>query len=118
MASSDSRHRTRRRSAEASAGRLGQAPSPRPVRPQGPPPSAATVIEFRGVSKRYPSGDVGVDQATFSIDREQFVFLVGSTGSGKSTLMRLLIKELEPSEGVIRVAGRDLSEIPRKRVPF
>jgi cell division transport system ATP-binding protein len=76
------------------------------------------VIEFRGVSKRYPSGDVGVDQATFAIDREQFVLLVGSTGSGKSTLMRLLIKELEPSEGSIRVAGRDLSEITRKRVPY
>jgi cell division transport system ATP-binding protein len=76
------------------------------------------VIEFRGVSKRYSSGDAGLDQATFSIEREQFVFLVGSTGSGKSTVMRLLIKELDPTEGSIRVAGRDLSEIPRKRVPF
>ena len=43
-------------------------------------------------------GDVGLDQATFSIDRGEFVFLVGSTGSGKSTVMRLLIKELEPTE--------------------
>jgi cell division transport system ATP-binding protein len=76
------------------------------------------VIEFRGVSKRYPSGDVGLDQATFSIDREQFVFLVGSTGSGKSTLMRLLIKELEPTEGSICVAGRELGKISRRRVPF
>ncbi len=118
MASSDSRHRSRRRSAEASAGRLGHTPSPQPVRSQGPPPGAATVIEFRGVSKRYPGGDVGVDQATFAIDRGQFVFLVGSTGSGKSTLMRMLIKELEPSDGMIRVAGHDLSEITRKRVPF
>ena len=56
------------------------------------------MIEFRGVSKRYASGDVGLDQATFSIEREEFVFLVGSTGSGKSTVMRLLIKELEPTE--------------------
>ena len=47
-----------------------------------------------------------------------FVFLVGSTGSGKSTVMRLLIKELEPTSGTIRVAGHDLSEIPRKRVPY
>ena len=46
------------------------------------------------------------------------MFLVGSTGSGKSTVMRLLIKELEPTEGSIRVAGHDLSEITRKRVPF
>jgi len=75
------------------------------------------VIEFRGVSKLY-AGDVGLDQATFSIDRGEFVFLVGSTGSGKSTVMRLLIKELEPTSGVIRVAGRDLEDITRKRVPY
>jgi cell division transport system ATP-binding protein len=76
------------------------------------------VIDFRGVSKLYPGGDVGLDQATFSVDREEFVFLVGSTGSGKSTVMRLLIKELEPSDGRIYVAGHDLSEIKRRRVPF
>jgi cell division transport system ATP-binding protein len=76
------------------------------------------VIEFRGVSKRYQSGDIGLDQATFSIDRGEFVFLVGSTGSGKSTVMRLLIKEHEPTEGTIRVAGHDLEQIARKRVPF
>ncbi len=67
---------------------------------------------------RYTSGDIGLEQATFSIDREDFVFLVGATGSGKSTLMRLLIKELEPSEGIIRVAGKDLALVTRKRVPL
>ncbi|MBV9839165.1 MAG: cell division ATP-binding protein FtsE [Solirubrobacterales bacterium] len=76
------------------------------------------MIEFRGVSKHYGAGDVGLDQATFSVSREEFVFLVGATGSGKSTVMRLLIKELEPSSGTIRVAGRDLADITRKRVPF
>jgi cell division transport system ATP-binding protein len=76
------------------------------------------MIEFRGVSKRYNSTDLGLDQATFGIDRGEFVFLVGSTGSGKSTVMRLLIKELEQTEGTIRVAGRDLSEVTRKRIPF
>jgi cell division transport system ATP-binding protein len=67
---------------------------------------------------RYTSGDIGLDQATVSVDREEFVFLVGSTGSGKSTVMRLLIKELEPSSGTIRVAGKDLGGISRRRVPF
>jgi len=76
------------------------------------------VIEFRGVSKHYAAGDVGLDQATFSIDRGEFVFLVGSTGSGKSTVMRLLIREVEPTEGTIRVAGHDLADIRRKRIPF
>jgi len=83
-----------------------------------PRPSGAPVIDFRGVSKQYPSGDTGLEQVTFSVEREEFVFLVGSTGSGKSTVMRLLIKELEPTAGTIRVAGRDLHDIRRKRVPY
>jgi cell division transport system ATP-binding protein len=76
------------------------------------------VIEFRGVSKRYPSGDLGLDHATFAVSKGSFVFLVGSTGSGKSTVMRLLIKEVEPTEGVIRVAGHDLGGISRRRIPY
>ncbi|HEY5260724.1 MAG TPA: ATP-binding cassette domain-containing protein, partial [Solirubrobacteraceae bacterium] len=86
----------------------------RPARTPGPD----TVVEFRGATKRYDSGDTGLERATFAIDRQEFVFLVGSTGSGKSTLMRLLIKELEPTSGTIRVAGHDLDDIQRKRVPY
>jgi cell division transport system ATP-binding protein len=75
------------------------------------------MIEFRGVSKLY-AGDVGLDQATFAVDKGEFVFVVGSTGSGKSTVMRLLIKELDPTSGIIRVAGHHLDEVTRKRVPY
>jgi cell division transport system ATP-binding protein len=102
------RSRDRARSASIQHSR----PAPRRVAGGG-----REVIDFRGVSKLY-AGDVGLDQATFSIDPGEFVFLVGSTGSGKSTVMRLLIKELEPTSGVIRVAGHDLEQIARKRVPF
>src|SRR3954464_8143175 len=80
----------------------------------GPRP---VVIEFARVSKLYPSGDVGVDDVTFTIRRGEFVFLVGSTGSGKSTLMRLLIKEIDPTAGTIRVAGRSLADISRAKTP-
>jgi cell division transport system ATP-binding protein len=97
--------------------RVAVAPAERP-KSSSPASGGVPVIEFRGVSKHYPGGDIGLDQATFSVDREEFVFLVGSTGSGKSTVMRLLIKELEPTEGSIRVAGHDLSSIARKRIPF
>ncbi len=83
---------------------------------QGATPGA--IIEFRGVGMRYANGTQGLDQATFSVDREDFVFLIGSTGSGKSTVMRLLIKELEPTAGTIRVAGRDLASVGRKQIPF
>jgi cell division transport system ATP-binding protein len=96
------------------------APAP-PTRRSAPTPERPThsrsVIDFRNVSKLY-QGDVGLDRATFTIDRGEFVFLVGATGSGKSTVMRLLIKELEPTDGTIRVAGHDLDEIKRRRVPY
>jgi cell division transport system ATP-binding protein len=102
-----------------------------PAQRQGPPPlerklkrpreadtGQPEVVEFRGVSKVYPGGDIGLDQTTFTVQRGEFVFLVGETGSGKTTVMRMLIKELEPSAGTIRVAGRDLADVGRKRVPY
>src|SRR5689334_10354692 len=81
-------------------------------------PDPNGVIQFRGVSKTYESGDVGLENATFSIPRGEFVFIVGQTGSGKSTIMRLLLKEHEPTGGRIVVAGRDLSEIEDNKVPY
>jgi cell division transport system ATP-binding protein len=108
---------TKNRTSSRTSRRAAAAPSPRPQAAAPAPSNASRVIQFRSVSKLY-TGDVGLDQATFSVDREEFLFLVGSTGSGKSTVMRLLIKELEPTSGTIRVAGHDLSEITRKRVPF
>jgi cell division transport system ATP-binding protein len=110
--SSRQKSRTRRRAAAAPV-----------TAPAGGVKSAAagrgsrSVIEFRNVSKLY-AGDVGLEHASFSIDRGEFVFLVGSTGSGKSTVMRLLIKELEPTDGTVAVAGHDLGSIERKRVPY
>src|SRR5829696_9379069 len=88
-----------------------------PARSAALPPDPRNVIEFRSVSMEYKGGDIGLDSATFNVRRGEFVFLVGSTGSGKSTVMRLLIKEREPSSGSIRVAGRDLSEITHRKVP-
>ena len=83
-----------------------------------PPPRAGAIIDFGGVSKRYSSGDVGLEDVSFAIQPGEFVFLVGASGSGKSTTMRLLIKETEPTEGTITVAGRSLEEISRRRVPY
>jgi len=107
----------RRNATRTRASRTISRPSQMPNQP-GPSAPNNAVIEFRGVSLRYDNGHAGLDQATFAIERSDFVFMIGSTGSGKSTVMRLLIKELEPQDGVIRVAGRDLSSIPRKQVPF
>jgi cell division transport system ATP-binding protein len=94
------------------------APAAGPKRPAPRTPDGNFVIEFRGVSKVYEGGEVGLDRVTFEIERGEFVFLVGHTGSGKSTVMRLLIRELEASQGTVRVAGHDLHEITRRRVPY
>src|SRR6476660_8130847 len=90
----------------------------RPDGPRRPASGRESVIEFRDVSTVYESGDVGVENVTFQFERGEFVFLVGSTGSGKSTLMRLLIKEHEPTSGRIRVAGKELADIDHKHVPM
>jgi cell division transport system ATP-binding protein len=76
------------------------------------------VVEFRDVTKVYDGGSVGLERASMKIGRGEFVFLVGPTGCGKSTCIRLLMKELEPSKGEIDIAGKTLSQIPRSRVPY
>jgi cell division transport system ATP-binding protein len=82
------------------------------------PETGVPVVEFRNVTKVYDGGSVAVDQASMRIGRAEFVFLVGPTGCGKSTCIRLLQKEIEPSKGEISIAGRALGEIPRTRLPY
>src|SRR5215218_5330340 len=76
------------------------------------------VVAFRDVTKVYDGGSVGLEGASMKINRGDFVFLVGPTGCGKSTCIRLLMKELEPTKGEIDIAGKTLSQIPRSRVPY
>jgi cell division transport system ATP-binding protein len=76
------------------------------------------VVEFRDVTKVYDGGSVGLQNASLRIGRGEFVFLVGPTGCGKSTCIRLLMKELEATKGEIDIAGKTLGEIPRSRVPY
>jgi cell division transport system ATP-binding protein len=114
MASIQSENRISRRRTVA----VPVAPATSETRPVGTGQPGNPVIEFRGVSKKYSGGDVGLDEVSFSIVRGDFVFLVGATGSGKSTVMRLLIKELDPTGGTIRAAGRSLDEITRRRIAY
>jgi len=76
------------------------------------------VVELENVTKVYEGGHVGLDQASVRMDRGEFAFLVGPTGCGKSTCIRLLMKELEPSSGHVRIAGRDLAQVDANRLPY
>ncbi len=76
------------------------------------------VVEFNNVTKVYDGGSVGLERASLRIGRGEFVFLVGATGCGKSTCIRLLMKELEPTQGEVSIAGKSLNDMPRSRVPY
>jgi cell division transport system ATP-binding protein len=85
---------------------------PRRRRKGGPP-----IIELREVTKVYPGGHMALDRVSLAIDKGEFAFLVGPTGCGKSTLIKLLIRELEATEGSVRIAGRDIGAMPEKKIP-
>jgi cell division transport system ATP-binding protein len=75
------------------------------------------LIELDNVTKVYGKGTVALERVNLGVEAGEFVFLVGASGSGKSTILRLLLKEMEPTAGGIFVNGTKLSTIPRRRVP-
>jgi cell division transport system ATP-binding protein len=90
-------------------------PRPRRVkRPPGQPP----IIDVRDATVVYPGGHVAIERLTTAIGRGEFAFVVGPTGCGKSTLIKLLIREIEPAAGSIWIAGKDISAMPDDRTPY
>ena len=85
---------------------------------QAPAGTAGAMIVFEGVTKVYDPNVIALNQVSFVIDKGEFVFVVGASGSGKSTMIRLLLKELEPTNGRIVVGGRDLTRLKRSKVPL
>jgi len=77
-----------------------------------------TMIVFESVTKIYEPDVAALSDVSFVIDKGEFVFVVGASGSGKSTIIRLLLKELEPTRGRIVVGGRDLTRLRRSKVPL
>jgi cell division transport system ATP-binding protein len=76
------------------------------------------VIRLENVSKTYKGNVVALRDVSLDIQKQEFVFLVGPTGSGKSTLIRLLIKEDTPDSGRIWVAGKDIARLSSWKVPL
>ena len=91
------------------------------ARAQTPPPSteeSPTVVELVDVSLRHPEGNLALDNIRFRVRQNEFVFVVGATGSGKSSLLRLLNRELKPTAGHVWVDGQDVARIESKEVPL
>jgi cell division transport system ATP-binding protein len=84
---------------------------------RGRRPGGAPIIELREVTKVYPGGHMALDRVSLAIDRGEFVFLVGPTGCGKSTLIKMLIRELGATDGSVRIAGRDIGAMAEKKIP-
>lgn len=76
------------------------------------------MIKLDKVSKQFGNGSTGLSDITLDIDKGEFVFLVGRTGSGKTTLFRLLIREFLPSQGNITVGDFDLLKLPDQRIAY
>jgi cell division transport system ATP-binding protein len=76
------------------------------------------MIRFENVTKTYKGTTVALRDVTAEIDKGEFVFLVGTSGSGKTTFIRLLLREELPDRGQIWEAGRDIVHLPKWRVPY
>jgi cell division transport system ATP-binding protein len=74
------------------------------------------MIVFNNVTKKY-GDNVGLIDASVHINSGDFVFLVGPSGAGKTTFIKLILKEIEPDSGKILLAGKDITRIRKREVP-
>lgn len=76
------------------------------------------MIEFRNVSKVYNNGTEALHNINLNVEKGEFVFIVGSSGAGKSTFLKLIMCEERPNSGQIIVDGQDVSKIRKRKIPY
>ncbi len=76
------------------------------------------MIQFKNVSKSYDSSTLALNNLSINISDGEFVFIVGASGSGKSTFLKLLRKEEEPTSGKIIINGEDIGKMKKRKIPY
>lgn len=76
------------------------------------------MIHMKDISKIYENGAVALSHVNIDIEKGEFVFIVGASGAGKSTFIKLLLREALPTAGTLFVNGHDIVHLHRKEVPY
>ena len=75
------------------------------------------MVELKNVSVTYASGVDALNNVSLKINDGDFAFVVGSSGAGKSTMIKLILKEIDATSGVVTVNGYNLSKLKRRKIP-
>jgi cell division transport system ATP-binding protein len=109
--------RRSRRTRERDSGEHRRRRAPRGARSpkrSGQPP----IISVYDATVVYPGGHVALERLSLEVQRGEFAFITGPTGCGKSTLIKMLIREIEPAAGTVQIAGKDINSMPADRTPY